>query len=195
MHVPSCLPWPSPLLSQVDQLAAEVAQLRNANGTLVLASEERLRALQAQYEDLLGWAHVCFLLLRLPCCACRAFGRYALSCCCCRISCCCRRQCTAVAGADTLAAHCLPPLIYKQAVRAGQRDAAPRPFCGVGEDPQPQGAAAGEHRQLSGAPRRMVVSVKITAAESQLATTAIVDTCDSCALKYHLAVSINESLQ
>ncbi|KAI7842998.1 hypothetical protein COHA_003332 [Chlorella ohadii] len=40
--------------SQVDQLAAEVAQLRNANGTLVLASEERLRALQAQYEDLLG---------------------------------------------------------------------------------------------------------------------------------------------
>lgn len=39
---------------QVDQLAAEVAQLRNANGAGVLASEEQLRALQAQYEDLLG---------------------------------------------------------------------------------------------------------------------------------------------
>ncbi|PRW33702.1 Kinetochore NDC80 [Chlorella sorokiniana] len=40
--------------SQVDLLAAEVAQLRNANGASVMASEERLRALQAQYEDLLG---------------------------------------------------------------------------------------------------------------------------------------------
>ncbi|KAL4420345.1 hypothetical protein ABPG77_006152 [Micractinium sp. CCAP 211/92] len=40
--------------AQVDQLAAEVAQLRNANGASVLASEERLRALQGQYEDLLG---------------------------------------------------------------------------------------------------------------------------------------------
>lgn len=38
----------------MDQLAAEVAQLRNANGASVLASEERLRALQGQYEDLLG---------------------------------------------------------------------------------------------------------------------------------------------
>jgi hypothetical protein len=50
--------WPllaPPHPPQVDQLAAEVAQLRNANGASVAASEERLHALQAQYEDLLGW--------------------------------------------------------------------------------------------------------------------------------------------
>ncbi|KAI3425309.1 hypothetical protein D9Q98_009074 [Chlorella vulgaris] len=40
--------------AQVDQLASEVAHLRNANGAGVAASEERLRCLQAQYEDLAG---------------------------------------------------------------------------------------------------------------------------------------------
>ncbi|PSC74916.1 Kinetochore NDC80 [Micractinium conductrix] len=40
--------------AHVDQLSAEVAHLRNANGASVAASEERLRTLQAQYEDLLG---------------------------------------------------------------------------------------------------------------------------------------------
>ena len=53
---PSCRPvWHSlrrvprflPLL-QVDQLAAEVSQLRNVNSASVVQSEERLRALQAQ---------------------------------------------------------------------------------------------------------------------------------------------------
>lgn len=54
--IPSCSEPPvCPPRPQVDQLAAEVSQLRNANGASVLASEERLRALQGQYEDLLGW--------------------------------------------------------------------------------------------------------------------------------------------
>lgn len=40
--------------AHVDLLASEVAQLRNANGAGVAASEERLRGLQAAYEDLMG---------------------------------------------------------------------------------------------------------------------------------------------
>ena len=36
-------------------LQAEVSQLRNANGDSVAASEERLRQLQADYEDLQRW--------------------------------------------------------------------------------------------------------------------------------------------
>lgn len=70
-----CPAAPAPLSPhpQVDQLAAEVAHLRNANGASVLASEERLRALQAQYEDLLGcvWS----------CCAGPAAGPVAAGCC------------------------------------------------------------------------------------------------------------------
>lgn len=38
----------------MDQLAEEVAQLRSASGAGLAASEEALRGLQAQYEDLLA---------------------------------------------------------------------------------------------------------------------------------------------
>ena len=57
---------PCPLAPlQVDQLAAEVSQLRNVNSASVVQSEERLRALQAQYEDLMGWV---LLPLCVLCC-------------------------------------------------------------------------------------------------------------------------------
>ncbi len=40
------------MAAHVEALAAEVAQLRGANSATVAASEERVRALQAEFEDL-----------------------------------------------------------------------------------------------------------------------------------------------
>ena len=53
----------------MDQLAAEVSQLRNVNSAGVAQSEERLRALQAQYEDLMGCVLCLLGVLCWACCA------------------------------------------------------------------------------------------------------------------------------